>query len=261
MADPAYLQAICDEMSAVRTDPTSLIPFLEAKIPRFDGTLYREEGKTTLQTKEGVAVINELIEYLKTAPTMEPMTLNMEMNLSAEQHVADIGPNGICGHTGSDGSQPQDRIEKYGEWEVTCGENIDFGNTDPKDIVCALMVDDGVPGRGHRHNIMTPEFLVCGIATGPHTVYGNCCVMTLAGGYGPKREVFDKMVVLTDVCTDNIPEDFEPMMASIPDDDLVQEIRDAIRDGHKVDLDYKIREIDVTVKEASGAMGMFGAAW
>jgi hypothetical protein len=32
----------------------------------------------------------------------------------------------------------------------------------------ALMVDDGVEGRGHRHNIMEDAFGVVGIFTGPH---------------------------------------------------------------------------------------------
>lgn len=44
----------------------------------------------------------------------------------------------------------QDRIEKWGDWKDVIGENLDFCNEDPMDIVLSLLVDDNVPSRGHR---------------------------------------------------------------------------------------------------------------
>lgn len=35
------------------------------------------------------------------------------------------------------------------------GENLDFGNWSAVEIVIALLVDDGVPSRGHRANILS----------------------------------------------------------------------------------------------------------
>lgn len=43
-----------------------------------------------------------------------------------------------------------DRIDKYGEWEVSIAENICFDDKDPKDIILGQLIDDGNLSRGHR---------------------------------------------------------------------------------------------------------------
>jgi uncharacterized protein YkwD len=52
---------------------------------------------------------------------------------AARDHAEDIGPKGITGHTGSDGSSMTDRIERYGEWMGNIGENISFGQKSGKE--------------------------------------------------------------------------------------------------------------------------------
>lgn len=39
----------------------------------------------------------------------------------------------MTGHTGTDGSSMGDRIERYGEWNITIGENISYGQTTGED--------------------------------------------------------------------------------------------------------------------------------
>ena len=105
------------------------------------------------------------------------------MNLACKDHVEDIGPRGVTSHVSIDGSSFFDRIEKYGQWETTAGENIMFGSGNGDYVIMMLLIDDGVHSRGHRTNIFNGAFGVCGIATGPHTVYTTLSVITYAGSY------------------------------------------------------------------------------
>lgn len=77
------------------------------------------------------------------------------------------------------------RIERYGSWETTIGENIAFGNKNGREIVLQLMIDDGVSSRGHRKNIFSEAFKVVGIASHLHPTYKITSVFDYAGGMHP----------------------------------------------------------------------------
>ncbi len=105
---------------------------------------------------------------------------------SARDHAVDIGEKGIVGHKGSKDETMSDRIDRYGEWNGKIGENIDFGSNDAVEILLSLLIDDGVPSRGHRKNIFNPDYKLIGIASHPHVQEKICCVMDFASFYTPK---------------------------------------------------------------------------
>jgi len=76
----------------------------------------------------------------------------------------------------------QTRIEKFGTWQTTIGENIAYGTTGGKDIVLQLIIDDVVASRGHRTNIFKPEFNILGSWTSGHLTYSSETVIDYAGG-------------------------------------------------------------------------------
>lgn len=57
-----------------------------------------------------------------------------------------------------------------------------------------LYVDDGVPGRGHRTNLMNPNFLVTGLACYSHKQYKDMCTLTYANKYTDKDNNPDRKI-------------------------------------------------------------------
>src|SRR3546814_15936497 len=55
-------------------------------------------------------------------------------------------------------------------------EVITYGHHTPEGVVDQLLIDDGVPGRGHRHSLLRPAHRYAGIACGRHPVHRTMCV-------------------------------------------------------------------------------------
>ncbi len=177
---------ILRELNLARQNPSQYAAFLEQLRPLYKGKYMAKPGRVMLVTKEGVRALNEAIRFLKTAGPVPALRLSKGMSRAALDHVHEQGWNGNTGHRGSDGSTPDKRLARYGVWLYTMGENISYGGDNARDVVIDLIVDDGVPDRGHRKNIFNPDFRVVGAAYGPHAQYGTICVMTFAGEFKEK---------------------------------------------------------------------------
>ena len=132
---------------------------------------------------EGHRAFEEAVQFLSKTHPLPPLAASTGMAESALSHVLLMGPLGGRGHQGLDGSQPWDRMARFGRWVGCAGENIDYGVHDARGIVVRLIVDDGVRGRGHRKNIFNRAFHVAGAATGFHAVYGAMCVIDFANAF------------------------------------------------------------------------------
>ena len=185
--DASYLsaveKAVVQEVNLARTNPQRYATFVEEVKRKYDGKRLIREGKLPLVTNEGAKAADEAIRFLRKQKPLAALTASSGMSLAARDHVKDQGPRGKTGHDGSDGSQPWDRVSRYGTWESKTAENIAYGHSEAREIVIAIIIDDGVPKRGHRKNIFDPEFRIIGVATGAHAKFGAMCVMTFAGGF------------------------------------------------------------------------------
>ena len=131
---------------------------------------------------EGDNVFKEAISFLKNLKPLQPLEWDQNLYASAEEHVNDIGPKGLLLYQSSDGTEPEDRINKYCNYE-TLGENIDFGPNDAMGVIISLTLDDGEEQRPHRENLFKDDYNKVGIACGPHQTEFQMCVMDFAGDY------------------------------------------------------------------------------
>jgi uncharacterized protein YkwD len=104
------------------------------------------------------------------------------MSRGARDHALEQGLAGTMSHRGRDGSQPGDRANRYGRWLDTFSENMVGGHASARDMTMALVIDDGVPARGHRKNIFDTRIRFLGVGCSTRQT-DTFCVTTFAGGY------------------------------------------------------------------------------
>jgi uncharacterized protein YkwD len=175
------------ELNRARTDPKTYAKHVKAMLKLYEGNLLQYPNEIAIMTVEGAAAARECYEFLMNAEPLDSLRPSRGLSLAAKDHAEDQGLTENIGHTGKDGSSPFDRVERYGQWLTTAGENIDYGNNDARRIVLSLLIDDGVSSRGHRTNIFNLQFKAAGIACGPHKKYGSMCVIDFAGGFKAKK--------------------------------------------------------------------------
>ena len=150
-----------------------------------DTNILSEPNKIQIQMVEGDNVFKEAIQFLKSTPPLKPLQWDENLHQSALDHVNDIGPKGLLLYQSSDGTEPEDRISKYGNYIESLGENIDFGPNDAMGVIISLTLDDGEEERPHRENIFKQDYQKVGIACGPHKTEFQMCVMDFAYDFQP----------------------------------------------------------------------------
>jgi len=164
------------EMNKVRSNPQAYAEYIKEEKQYYDGLLIRKEGQVPIRTQEGIKALDECIAFLEKAEPVGLLIPNEDVTKASLDHARDLSRTGATGHKGSNGSMPQDRINRYSD-RIGIGENLSFGYNEAFEIVCQLLVDDGVPTRGHRDNIMDAEYTVCGVAVDTHPEYNYLCVI------------------------------------------------------------------------------------
>lgn len=175
---------IVGEMNLARTQPQVYAQFLEETRKYYSGNQLRYPGRAPEITVEGLAAVDEAIRFLRAQTPLTSLSVYRGMTMAARDHSKDLGTSGNTGHRGSDGSTPNVRVSRYGNWLNAIGENIVYqATTTARESVMGLIVDDGIAGRGHRKNIFDAAYRATGIALGARSNQGTLCVITYAGGF------------------------------------------------------------------------------
>lgn len=172
-------RAVIAEMNRCRTNPSNYAETtLRKHLERFvDEDTYQKSDGSLIMTNEGRARVLEAIDELKKMQPVGTLTYNEELTKAARFHCEDTGPTGLTGHNSSDGTRMGIRVRRYMKEKVALAENISYGSSKAEDIVLQLVIDDGVPSRGHLKNIMNSSYHRAGVAIGLHKQYGYMCTI------------------------------------------------------------------------------------
>jgi uncharacterized protein YkwD len=112
--------------------------------------------------QERIKALTTLINDLKKIRPLSVLKPDSGIYNAAKKHSTDQNEHDWkLMHTGSDGSHPWDRILFFSPTMGFGNENI-AGNSAEKvtarDIVIQLLVDSGIPGYGHRYNLLDPAW-------------------------------------------------------------------------------------------------------
>jgi len=178
------------EINRVRHNPRSYIQYLQPMLNEATATLKKygkgyknysvtyssttKNAKTVETTdttwhytnQERVKALTTLINDLNKLKPLSILKPDSGIYNAATKHAKDQDEHDWkLMHTGSDGSEPWDRITLFSPAMSFGNENI-AGNSmeivTARDIVIQLLIDSGIPGYGHRYNLLNPVWTHAG---------------------------------------------------------------------------------------------------
>jgi hypothetical protein len=175
------------ELNKVRSNPKQFAEeYLDELRTAYSGKIFTYPGQNPVKSKEGIGPLEECILVLAVTKPMQILNPEEGLTRASAELITDQKKNGGIGHITRNGSTPQNRMEKFGDWDICLAEDITYGSFEARQIVIALLIDDGVPDRAHRKNILNPCFRFSGVSFGQHPAYETICAIDYAGDYKTK---------------------------------------------------------------------------
>lgn len=171
---------VLEEINFARQHPREYAEQLREYRERFDGpVLFLPGDDNGLYTNEGVRAVDEAIDFLERQAPLPALSSGEILALAALDHAEEQGAAGATGHV-SRGMGPGERVRARGG-DIFVGEGIYYGADRAGQVVRSLIVDDGVPDRGHRALIFNTDFRYAGVGCAQHARFQHICVVDLSG--------------------------------------------------------------------------------
>lgn len=117
-----------NEINILRTDPLKYYSYVE---------VYLQTKKISKEEKEAA---KEVIAILKKMSPLNALTVNMKMYNDAQKFGLTLIKDDELSHS-----------------SLPYSENLSLGHKEIKDAMLDLLIDDGIPDRGHRNNLLNPK--------------------------------------------------------------------------------------------------------
>jgi uncharacterized protein YkwD len=99
------------------------------------------------------------------------LNINSSLVISSSYHATDLSKgNRQLSHNSANGMSFASRMAKF-KVKGSAAENIYGGDTPALDVLCELLIDNGIMGYGHRKTLLNPKFTCTGFKRLPHGLY------------------------------------------------------------------------------------------
>lgn len=262
---------LLDEINECRRDPPKYAAKLALELARYDGNkLTPADGGDPIMTQEGTKALQECISALKASEPRCELARKSGIDQASQDHASDIGGKGLPVDTiGSDGSDPAERLGRYGVWYEAQGETLTNRALTAPTMVAQLLVGDGDAARTTRKLILNPDMSVCGCACAAHPTLSVVSVVDFADGWAACP--LDRHASVSCAAHCEPAPEFNRVLDSVPHEGVHRRVRASIQEGRAVDIDYKPGSADITyhatpeeaathkAKRGSVMAGLFGA--
>ena len=140
--------SMVNEINLVRSNPSAYVKYVEA----YKNKIAAGKAFGTIET------CNELISELRRLSPLSRLKPAECLYNAAKKHGLDQKPTGSTDHVGTDGSYPWDRVRKECSFMTDGNENLVAGPESVRDAVILLLVDEGIPNRGHRRTLLNRDW-------------------------------------------------------------------------------------------------------
>ncbi len=145
-----------------------------------NGILFLPGDENGVYTREGRASVDDAIAFLEAQAPLPALSEGQLLALAARDHADEQGRIGDEGHVSRHGASPGERVKRRGG-DIHVGESISYGFDRADAVVRQLIIDDGVPDRGHRKLLFSGSFRYAGIGCAEHRRLRHLCVVDLSG--------------------------------------------------------------------------------
>ncbi len=138
-----------EEINLLRSNPAGYIPFIDA---------YIQAMRAGGEVGNSFAAAEELKRELMSYPTLSPLIPLECLYYSARNYGKEQANNHTLTHQGADGTWPWDRILRDCDGLSDGTQNIIIGPSNIQKIIITLLIDESIPNRGHRKNLLSPAW-------------------------------------------------------------------------------------------------------
>ncbi len=146
--------SMVNEINLMRSNPAGYVRYVEA---------YVADQKANDGFPIDDNAVNELVRELRASPALSTLQPLGCIYTAAQKHGQDLKTMGRTDHQGSDGKWPWDRVLDACSDLTDGNENLVGGPESVRESVMILLIDNGIPARGHRKTLMRSdwEYVAC----------------------------------------------------------------------------------------------------